>query len=369
MIVGSLLAPIPIYMLFTPAPSTGIVQFLILVSMLYLAWTMIEIPYNAWGSELSDDYNQRTTIVTFRVVASSLGAMLFLASPLLPISASSEFDLPLMKTLGLVIAIALPLFVFLAVRVVPEPVSDPRDSLRQNVSFRELWMSVMSNAPFIRLIAAFSLTTIGSGIYNGLLYIFVDTFLGIGEFYSYLAIVIFVVTWIALPGWTWMLAKVGKHQGWLYGALVATAFTPLLAFVNTGESASIPLLVIAGLIALASGASMIAPYSIMADIIDFDEFRTGVNQASNYFAVMSLVTKTCAAVGAGLGLILVGFAGYQVDGENSDSVNQVFLVVMLGSPILFNLIMIGILWNFPLNQHRQSVIRRFLKRRAARISI
>ncbi len=363
MIGGALFAAIPIYLLFAPPADVSVIQFIILVSMVYMAWTMIEIPYNSWGSELSEDYNERTVIVTFRTVAATLGSMIFLAAPLLPISESSEFDPPLMKTLGLVVAVALPLFVLLAVRLVPKGEKVIDDESTQRVNFSDLWKSILKNGPFLRFVVAFAFVTIGSGVYNGLLYIFIDVFLDIGEYYSYVAIAVFVLSWVSLPAWTWILSRLGKHQGWISSVIAASVVIPMLAFIEPGEDGLVPLLMIAACIALASGASLIAPYSIMADVIDFDEFRSGVSQASNYFSVMSLLTKACAAVGAGLGLIFVGIAGYEVGGNNSAFANTWFLIVMLGCPVAFNLILVGLLWNFPLDKKRLETISKYLKRR------
>ena len=44
---------------------------------------MMNIPYIAWGAELSSDYRERSRIVTWRMVAGSFGGILFLAAPFL----------------------------------------------------------------------------------------------------------------------------------------------------------------------------------------------------------------------------------------------------------------------------------------------
>ncbi len=49
--------------------------------LLWLGWTMINIPYFAWGAELSNDYNERTRITGWRQAFGYLGNVSVLLIP------------------------------------------------------------------------------------------------------------------------------------------------------------------------------------------------------------------------------------------------------------------------------------------------
>ena len=59
-------------------------------ALAFLAWTMAEIPSQAWFTELTHNTHERAKIITFRTVSALLGALAFAAAPLLPIFSTTE---------------------------------------------------------------------------------------------------------------------------------------------------------------------------------------------------------------------------------------------------------------------------------------
>ena len=55
-----------VLMLFVPPAETDIAWFAAGMAGLTIAWTMLLLPYSAWGAELSTDYNTRTVVVGVR---------------------------------------------------------------------------------------------------------------------------------------------------------------------------------------------------------------------------------------------------------------------------------------------------------------
>ena len=49
--------------------------------LFWLGFSMINIPYYAWGAELSPDYHERTRITTWRTISGTLGSFAFLLIP------------------------------------------------------------------------------------------------------------------------------------------------------------------------------------------------------------------------------------------------------------------------------------------------
>ena len=79
------------WLLFRPPVGAGAGHLLLWSFIVYLGWTMMQIPHQAWGAELSTDYGERARITAAReafalagvIVAASLPAML----PLLGLAA------------------------------------------------------------------------------------------------------------------------------------------------------------------------------------------------------------------------------------------------------------------------------------------
>ena len=65
-LVGGILAAIALVQLFQPPAEVTTAHLLIWSVALYLGWTLIAVPYTAWGAELSPDYNERSRITGAR---------------------------------------------------------------------------------------------------------------------------------------------------------------------------------------------------------------------------------------------------------------------------------------------------------------
>ena len=79
-------AGVPIFVLggwqlFMPPADVSVAYFALWLVLFWLGFSMINIPYYAWGAELSPDYHERTRITTWRTISGTLGAFAFLRSP------------------------------------------------------------------------------------------------------------------------------------------------------------------------------------------------------------------------------------------------------------------------------------------------
>ena len=102
-------------------------------------------------------------------------------------------------------------------------------------------------------------------------------------------------------------------------------------------------------------------------MIDYDQWRTGTTRAGNYNALAVVVQKASYAVGGALAFSLLGVVGYDVSGRTETSAARLmFLFTFAGLPALLYMVCAGVIWGFPLNRRRQTVIRRRLEQRASR---
>ena len=81
--------------------------------LLWLGWTMINIPYYAWGAELSDDYNERTRITGWRQAFGFLGNVSVLAVPVMAGELTGYGSLPRegLTIIGSMALVALPVLI------------------------------------------------------------------------------------------------------------------------------------------------------------------------------------------------------------------------------------------------------------------
>lgn len=111
---GAPVAALSLLMLFTPPAMAGAAYLLGWSALLYLGWTIIQIPYLAWGAELSSSYHERSRITGLREAFGLLGILLAGALPLLAGNGGQARDLALLAWFTIAIggATLLPLLLF-----------------------------------------------------------------------------------------------------------------------------------------------------------------------------------------------------------------------------------------------------------------
>src|SRR6056297_119406 len=81
---GAVLTAMAIILLFNPpdvGPDAATLWFLTLIFALFLFWTVVIVPYESLGPELTFDYDERTTLFSMRDGALIAGTLVAAASP------------------------------------------------------------------------------------------------------------------------------------------------------------------------------------------------------------------------------------------------------------------------------------------------
>lgn len=363
-VLGAVSIGLSILMLFTPSPEVGVTYFLLWSLVFYAGWTAFSLPYDAWLTELTRDYQDRSRIAGYKGMASQAGGLAFFA-----VSASGALgdgmSATLMAAVGWVSLILLPGLTLLAAKTVPA-------TSYQAPSFEPprlngLWISLRSNAAFRVLLGAQLLGGLGGGIFLGTQILFLDGYFGLGASYGIVFLVYQGVHIASLPVWLHLVNRFGKHRSWAMSWGLSAAMAPLVLLLEPGPGALVLLLVITALRSFVSGADMIAPRALMADAIDYGILKTGENAAGSYFAASMLAVKLCAALSSGIGFWLLDFGGFDpAPGASNDaSAMLTLIVVSLFLPMICNVAAASLIWLFPIDRRRADIIRRRIEARPA----
>ena len=367
-IAGTVVTIAGVLMLFRIPPEAGVIYFSVWNLVYFTGATMVAIPYFAWGNELTSDYDESSRVFAYKGFFENVGSMLFSVIPIalvfFGIMATTEYTPDMVWLLGMIILVAMPITVAGAVAMAPRglPSITPRTTLRQ------LFHSVKGNKPFLRFIAAYLIAGTGYGFFVALVYPFIATFLQIGESFPMILLVTTISGLAGVPLWIRIVYVLGKHRAWGWGWILNSLVLVPMIWVEPGASAVIPAAVMMGLYGLTNGVSAIAPFAILGDVVDYDRLKTGVDRGGNYFAFMMFAVKMLGSTG-GLALIVLGAVfGYELaeGAVNSDFANAGMKYMFILAPGVFQLASVALIWNFPIDQRRQGIIRRRLESRDAR---
>jgi Na+/melibiose symporter-like transporter len=287
-----------VYKVFIPNPGDVTAFYLgVWMLVLYLGFTMLNIAHNSWGTFLANDYDERSKLFGWREIFIIIGMIFVLAIPA-TMDFFGESSTPAkVAGMGLFCLILFPITVVATLVVVPDKVTERKEA----PGWRDFLGILRSNPLLWRLLTA-DFTTSFAISATAALYIFVATYaFDLRDQASMALLLYFVAGFLAMPAWLKLTYRVGK-----VGAIkLAMGYTILLqsGLFFVAEPGNVGLFwsytFLAG---LAFGATPTLLHSLMADLTDIDELKTGQKRAGMYFALLGTINKLGGALAVGFTL-------------------------------------------------------------------
>ena len=359
------------YFLLVPPEGVSITYFIVWYMAFYLAMTLFAIPYMAWANEFTETSEEKTLVFSMAGIVGSVGGALFYVLPLLPFFVTTEVTPEILKTSVFLGVLFLIPGIFLALKLVPSgPVhkplpkdaGEPDPTLVQQVT--ALVLALYKNKPFVIFMLTVMCSGIGFGMWIGLFFIYVDTFLHLGPQFAELSMWGMVMGAVAIPIWYRLAIRWGKRQTWLVGMALL-----LLVFLGTGLLQPGPegfykLFVLNMLMTFAGGSAGVVAAPMLCDAIDYGRWKDGVERSAVYFAINGILGKVQAAMGGALGFMLVGWFGFDMQAaEQSESGIAGLRLGVAWVPMFFLGLAMFLIARMPLTEARMKVVRRRLSLR------
>jgi GPH family glycoside/pentoside/hexuronide:cation symporter len=342
--------------------------------------TLISIPYLSLTPELTSDYDERTTLTSYRTffqLTAALAVVIFapmIVDAVLAAGFTQQQGFVLVGAIfgGLAIPpyLIMP-FVFKEHKVEEEP---------KPISLTNMLRTSWANKPF-RFVAGIH-TMNWSAVdmvavtfpYFALYWIAQGDplatvrFLGLDlAIESALLGTLMLTTIVFVPFWLWISRRTNKRSAYIGGMLFWVVMQFFIFTVQPGEISKMLFLCV--MLGIGLSSAYVLPDAIFPDIIEWDELRTGRRQEGIYYGARAFIRKMAGALTVFLTLQLLGWAGYvapSVDAAmytQSDSVlNMIRLLVSpIGAIMLFGAVLFA--WLYPLNREKYAKIQELLERR------
>jgi len=350
-------------------PTQPTAGYLILWSvLLFLGWTFVQVPYTAWGAELSDDYHQRARVTAAREGLAVVGIVAAGAVPVIAAqSGRTEQD-----AFGIIAWLAVilggPSILYMLWRVAdPLPTAPDRPERMSAAATVKALHGIIRNRPFVRLLSAWFINGLANGIPAALFLLYLEHVLQADQTQRGFLIPVYFVTAIAaIPLWLALSKRFGKHRTWCFAMMITCAAFVWVPLLEPGQVVLFG--VIAAITGMGFGADVTLPPALQADVVDYDTLRHGKQRAGLLFALWSMATKLALAAAVGIVFPALDAYGFSPRGDNTaDAILALALAYSL-LPVALKIFAIAMVWRFPITAERQLRIRARLSARVARIS-
>lgn len=323
MVLGAV--TLPVFFVLTFAVPAGLDPMLaglwVLVAFVLTAtsFSLFQVPYIALPAELTPRYDERTRLLTWRVVVLTFAILLFGAGgPELRELGGSEHTGYLVMAIvaGLVIGGGM----LLSAGVAPRGVSAaPTRSVSLAAQYREGFAALRRSQPFRALLLTFVLQGLATGVMlAGAQYVAVYV-LGSERAVSLVFAALIAPALFAAPIWGVIARRIGKERTFVYASglfgVAALSITALLWQPGEWVYASVA----AGGFAYAGMQSM--PMAMLPDVISHDAKTNGEGQAGAFSGIWTAGETAGMAFGATVLTIVLAATGY-VESAAGVSVEQ-----------------------------------------------
>lgn len=380
--VGTIVLTAGIVLIFShPNLETQFGKFLFLLATYILTntgMTIIAVPHAALAGEISFDRNERTELFGWRLLFRTLG-LLFAA--LLPGLLVMYFEerVGMSRTLTsrwVGIAVVLTgLITLMSVRRIDTPapalkrrkVRELGRTLAELRGFFRGLRSVATNRAFQPLLLTYVVAYIGRTLNTSTALYYYEIRLQLSDREIHLNIIglFTVIVCISIGFWVVISRKYGKKMPAFWGAFSLGVLTVIIYPIFPPGQVLMPMLlgsVLGGFLA----GSIIIFESLVADIVDYDELKTGEHREGLYFGCWTMMTKVARALTLAItGMMLERIGLEQGVVEQPESVGRALAIIYGPAVGVCFMISALIFLTMPLTDERHQRIQDLLMRRRA----
>jgi glycoside/pentoside/hexuronide:cation symporter, GPH family len=323
LVAGVSLSLLAMYFIWVQADRLTPVLFCFWMLVSFLAWTIAEVPYLAWGTEIAEDYNDRTRLFSYKVFMGNVGSLLYLVLPLIimyyqiyvlgvPAENTTKDYSPLsMKVSFVMLAIVMPVALFFALKVCPDG-AHIKNPAKKNLR-RTLGILVRNKAMLI-FSGAFILLGVAGGLQIGMAYLHISVYLQVKD-PPVLYFCGFIFSLLGVPFWTWFASRKGKHVAFIVGLALTVPFFVFLSLMEPADYNVLywgqpkvfwQYLITFCTLNFCQVVYFVMPPAIMGDIANADMIKTKTDETATYYSIYTFTYKTVLGLGQGVALLLAG---------------------------------------------------------------
>jgi len=336
---------------------TGLIIYYSLAYIVYEAMaTTVYMPYFALTPELTDDYDERTKLTSFRMMFNIIGSLTAYILPLLIIgndwTQATKQDVLTMALIAGAIAATPILFVFFGTKEKKE---------YQKATLPKFFPSLKAafkNRPFVFGALMYLFTWMTIVVVESNLQFFIIHIVQRQSQSMIIMVSIFVTAIFALPVWNWVSKNWNKRYAYIAGVAFWAVVMMVLIFMSP-ETPFWLILLLCIMAGIGLSAAQVLPWAIIPDAIEWEEWQTGERNEGMFYSLITLMGKVGMAIAQPLSLLILQFTGFKEGQGVVQSASGLLGIRLVMGPLPAILLLSGIIMAifYPLTrqQHHEIV--------------
>lgn len=332
------------------------------------AYTVVSVPYGSLMAQMTQNFNERTVLSSFRVGFSFIGSLFAAAGiPLIVdvLFASDPVELSYLY-MGILFGVIMMLILFATGFVSKERVEGERSHYDK---FFQTIIAFFKLKEFRQVTGMFLFNAVGSGVIMALSIFYISDVLKVGDDAAVFMAIPLVTAVLVAPLWTIISNKFGKRNAYIWGAYFTLA---VLCTVPIIPDQNIPVIALfLFLVGIALSSLQIIPMSLLPDVIDIDEYENNIRREGAFNGIILFLHKASSGLAVGGVGMLIGFFGYTEAAPNQSAEDIVqpdvaltaIRVILALVPAIAFIIAIVFTWKLDVSKKRFDAIVGELERR------
>ncbi|HEY9847941.1 MAG TPA: MFS transporter [Leptolyngbyaceae cyanobacterium] len=315
--------------------------YYVIISILFNSfYTAVNLPYTALTPELTQDYDERTNLNSFRFafsIGGSIVSVIFVGiiANLIPNDRIQQY-----LVIGAVCAIASVLPLYWCVwgvrdRVFAVAARHPETEQPVSIPILQQIKIALSNRPFLFVIGIYLCSWLAVQLTAAIIPYFVVSWMRLPD--SLIALVILAVqgtAFVTLFLWSAISERVGKKAVYFMGMSLWIIAQAGLFFLQPSQ---VPLMfVLAVMAGFGVSTAYLVPWSMLPDVIELDELKTGQRREGIFYSFVVFLQKVCLGVAVSFVLQSLNWAGY-INPKTIIQPNLIFECFSFSESCVFNL--------------------------------
>jgi oligogalacturonide transporter len=254
--------------------------------------SIVTLNYSALQAELTLDYNERTSLATFRIFFSTFSSILCALLPLEIVKA-----LPDVRT-GWIVTAAVFGLIFALPFIATVSITRERTEFQKELRpfhWKQAFVEPFQVRTFVYVLIMYVTAFTAFDATQSIVVYYIKTYLGRGSEVSFVLGTLLVAQVISLPFFQWLSHRTSKASTYISGAAVFV-IVMFFSFLFTPTSPAPALYIFAVLVGIGSGGVVMMIYAIFPDIPDVDELRSSERREGTYSALTTFTRKLSSAL-------------------------------------------------------------------------